>query len=105
MKRRKIIIAALLVALFLCGCRSDTIYVQIGNGGTNPPQTTAAPAPETTEIPGSTGEPQGELVWIPTNGGTKYHKESTCSSMQDPKQVTMEEAEKQGFTACKRCYK
>lgn len=93
------------MALVLGGCRSDTIYVQIGNGSTNPPQTTtAAVLPDITEIPGETLELQGELVWIPTKGGTKYHKESTCSSMQEPKQVTKMEAEKQGFTPCKRCY-
>ena len=91
--------------LLLGGCRSDTIYVQIGTGGANSPQTTAASTPpETTEIPVQTGELQGELVWIPTKGGTKYHKESTCSSMQDPKQVSKTDAEQQGFTPCKRCY-
>jgi len=100
------IIALAFAALLLGGCRSDTIYVQIGSSGTNPPATTTASSlpPETTGIPGQTGQPQGDLVWIPTNGGTKYHKESTCSSMQEPKQVTKEEAENQGFTPCKRCY-
>ncbi len=43
-------------------------------------------------------------VWIPTNGGTKYHKTSTCSKMIDPENVSVEEAERLGFTPCKRCY-
>ena len=45
-----------------------------------------------------------KMVWIPTNGGTKYHKKSTCSGMIDPQKVTQSEAEHQGFTPCGRCY-
>lgn len=52
----------------------------------------------------STGDTQGNLVWIPTNGGTKYHSKSSCSNMKDPMQVTREHAEANGFTPCKRCY-
>lgn len=44
------------------------------------------------------------LVWIPTNGGTKYHRKSTCSKMIDPIQVTKETAIANGFDACGRCY-
>ena len=44
------------------------------------------------------------MVWIPTNGGKKYHSNSGCSNMIDPIQVTKSEAEGQGFTPCKRCY-
>lgn len=46
-----------------------------------------------------------DMVWIPTKGGKKYHKNSDCSNMIDPQNVTKSEAENQGFTACKRCYK
>lgn len=46
----------------------------------------------------------GNLVWVPVNGGTKYHSNSSCSKMKDPKQVTKEHAEANGYTACKRCY-
>jgi len=45
------------------------------------------------------------MVWIPTNGGTKYHKKSDCSKMIDPEYVTLTEAKNRGFTACGRCYK
>ena len=45
------------------------------------------------------------MVWIPTNGGTKYHCKSNCSKMIDPEYVTIEEAKTRGFTACGRCYK
>lgn len=83
-------------------------------------------APESATAPGSAAEPESEpepepepepdaaaqtptqstaaMVWIPTNGGTKYHRRASCSSMIDPEQVTQEEAERRGFTACKRCY-
>jgi len=44
------------------------------------------------------------MVWIPTNGGTKYHTHAGCSNMEDPEQVTQSEAESRGFTPCKRCY-
>ncbi|MBE6622406.1 MAG: hypothetical protein E7630_05605 [Ruminococcaceae bacterium] len=43
------------------------------------------------------------MVWIPKTG-SKYHSNSTCSNMKSPKQVTLETAKKQGYTACKRCH-
>ena len=49
-------------------------------------------------------ETEGELVWIPTNGGTKYHSNQFCSSMIDPIQVSVETAVANGCDACKRCY-
>lgn len=49
-------------------------------------------------------EPQGDLVWIPTRGGKKYHSRSGCSGMKDPAQVTRDAAISQGFDACKKCY-
>ncbi len=42
-------------------------------------------------------------VWIPTNGGTKYHASSSCSNMKAPKKVTLEYAKSHGYTACKKC--
>lgn len=45
-----------------------------------------------------------EMVWIPTNGGEKYHRHSGCSKMKNPKQITKEEAIRQGFTPCGLCY-
>ena len=49
-------------------------------------------------------EEQAVMVWIPTHGGTKYHSKSTCSNMDDPEEVTLEEAKARGFTPCGRCY-
>lgn len=45
-----------------------------------------------------------EMVWIPTNGGKKYHSKSTCSQMIAPEYVTVSQAISQGFTACARCH-
>lgn len=42
-------------------------------------------------------------VWIPTNGGNKYHSRSGCSKMKNPKEISLEQAEKNGYTPCKRC--
>lgn len=44
------------------------------------------------------------MVWIPTNGGTKYHSKSSCSKMVDPSYVTKSEAIALGFGPCGRCY-
>lgn len=50
-------------------------------------------------------EESGEnLVWVPTNGGTKYHSRSGCSNMKAPRQVTEETAVANGYTPCKRCH-
>ena len=46
-----------------------------------------------------------ETVWIPTRGGKKYHRNSRCSNMIDPEQVTKTQAVNQGFGPCGRCYK
>lgn len=44
------------------------------------------------------------IVWVPINGGTKYHMKSTCSSMRGPQQVTLSEAKRLGFEPCGRCH-
>ena len=71
----------------------------------------ATPQPPTHES-GSAGvtipdnaETEGNLVWVPVNGGTKYHKNATCSKMKDPIQVTVETAVANGYGPCGRCYK
>lgn len=66
---------------------------------TQPTAETAAPATQTT-APAT----QAVMVWIPTNGGTKYHKNSTCSNMDNPTQVTIDNAVARGFSPCGRCY-
>lgn len=48
--------------------------------------------------------PGADYVWIPQHGGTKYHSTETCSNMDGPRQVTLQEAESLGFTRCSRCW-
>ena len=48
---------------------------------------------------------QEGMVWIPTKGGKKYHSNKSCSGMDSPDHVTKSQAEQQGFTPCKKCYK
>lgn len=79
------------------------------------PTPTATPTPEPTPTPTPTPEPtpeptpqpirQENMVWIPTNGGTKYHRKSSCSGMKDPQEVSQSSAEAMGFTPCKKCCK
>lgn len=64
----------------------------------------AAPSSQAASEPPAESEAQAVMVWIPTHGGTKYHRFSTCSGMDDPEQVTLEEAQARGFTPCGRCY-
>ena len=47
----------------------------------------------------------GTMVWITTNDGRKYHAKDSCSGMIDPVQVTVSEAQRQGYEPCRRCYK
>lgn len=50
----------------------------------------------------SSNADEGPLVWVPRSG-SKYHSKSNCSSMKNPRQVTLAEALSCGFTPCKRC--
>lgn len=78
-----------------------------------PPKTTPSPSVDGNSSSSSAGgsvtvpkkeDTQGNLVWVPTKGGKKYHSKSSCSSMDNPMQVTIEHAEANGYTPCKRCY-
>lgn len=77
------------------------------------PEATPIPTPVATPDPTPAVEAAAEtnsdtqnsvMVWIPTNGGTKYHSKASCSQMVNPQQVTLDEAVSMGFTPCKRCY-
>lgn len=43
-----------------------------------------------------------KYVWIPKSG-KKYHYKKSCSSMKNPKKVTIAYAKKMKYTACKKC--
>lgn len=65
------------------------------------PDIYSAPAVTVPEI----AEVSENMVWIPTNGGTKYHKKETCSKMQNPMNVSIEQAIMNGYEPCGKCYK
>lgn len=83
---------------------------------TNTPEHTQTPKPtQSAKNENSSGSGSGvtvpeedtsgsNLVWVPTNGGTKYHSYSGCSNMIDPIQVPKDTAERNGYTPCKRCH-
>ena len=48
-------------------------------------------------------EANQQMVWIPKSG-KKYHSNSRCSNMKNPSKVTIEEAKKQNYTPCSKCY-
>lgn len=60
--------------------------------------------PSTVEpLPSPVTKGNGNMVWVPQSG-SKYHRTSGCSGMKNPSQLTKAEAERQGYTPCKRCY-
>ena len=81
------LILCLCMLFCLCACTFED----------NPKNPNSVTATQKTEI-------SSELVWIPTNVGRKYHKNSYCSNMKNPIKVTKEEAIKNGFGPCKNCY-
>ena len=39
-----------------------------------------------------------------SQNGSKYHKNSSCSNMKHPEQISKKDAVSQGYTPCKKCY-
>lgn len=72
---------------------------------TQPPETKPQTAEDPKPVEDDYNSAAGNTVWIPTKGGKKYHTKSTCSGMNGPEEVTKAEAERRGFTPCKKCYK
>lgn len=91
---------------------NETIY---NNSGDETTKSDSAVTPQTdgnnketstssgTTVSGYDGTEEN-LVWIPTNGGRKYHTNPNCSNMIDPVQVTESTAISRGYTKCKKCY-
>ena len=75
---------------------------QGGNSGSNSGGSSGSSGPSVTVPDHSESGPN--LVWVPTKGGKKYHTGPGCSNMEDPMQVTVETAEANGYTPCKRCH-
>ena len=80
------------------------------NSTTKPDNSTFAPSGSTssnseTTAPNNTtnNDEKAKMVWV-SSSGTKYHSRSSCSNMNSPKQISLEDAKKQGYTACKKCH-
>lgn len=74
-----------------------------GNSGSSSGSGGGSRSPSTARVTEAPNK-DSSLVWIPTNGGTKYHSRSGCSGMKNPRQVSRSEAASLGFSACKKCY-
>lgn len=79
-----------------------TGYTPTGSSGSSAAESSSNSGSSVT-VP-THSETEGHLVWVPTNGGTKYHSRSSCSQMIDPIQVSIETAIANGYTACGRCH-
>ena len=75
------------------------------------PEPTAMPSPSPTPEPTAKPTPAAQTsssessakVWI-DDTAKRYHKSSTSCGMDNPYEVTVEEAERMGKTPCGRCY-
>lgn len=67
------------------------------------PAIAETPAPETQPIETPAPETQEQGVWV-CGTGKKYHRTSSCSNMNSPYQISLSEAQAQGYEPCKKCY-
>lgn len=72
---------------------------------TSSSSSTSSSKSTTPKAPTTAYKKVGIMVWIPTNGGKRYHSNSSCSGMISPRRVDLGEARYLGFTACGRCYR
>lgn len=52
-----------------------------------------------------TTQDNNTTVWVSKNSGKIYHFDKSCSGMNNPVQMTLEEAQGKGLRACKKCAK
>lgn len=81
------------------------ITINYATGDSSGPSSSTTTSPPSTEQNDSSNNPasNGTMVWIPKTG-SKYHSRSGCSNMKNPSQVTKQEAERQGYDPCKKCW-
>ena len=81
------------------------ITINYATGDSSGPSSSTTTSTPTTEQD-NTNDNQaasGDMVWIP-NSGSKYHSRSGCSNMKNPRQITKQEAENEGYEPCKKCW-
>lgn len=80
------------------------ITINYATGDSSGPSNESSSKPSTEQTPSNDNQTSnGTMVWIP-NSGSKYHSRSSCSNMKNPRQVTKQEAENQGYDPCKKCW-
>lgn len=52
---------------------------------------------------GSGAAAEQQAVWVSRYLGRRYHSTPDCSRVIDPVQITLEEAEREGYSRCSRC--
>jgi len=77
-------------------------YATGDSSGTSSSTTTSSPSTDQNDSNNNQAS-NGTMVWIPKTG-SKYHSRSGCSNMKNPSQVTKQEAERQGYDPCKKCW-
>ena len=81
----------------------DTITIATTAKETTTAKRTTTTRAVTTTTRKTTEKPIEAMVWIPASG-SKYHRNSSCSNMKNPSQVTKSRAIEMGYTPCKKCY-
>ena len=80
------------------------ITINYATGDSSGPSNESSSKPSTEQSPSNDNQAaSGDMVWIP-NSGSKYHSRSGCSNMKNPRQVTKQEAENEGYEPCKKCW-
>lgn len=107
-KTLKRIIAVLLALSCLSACSSNAAESYVPQGTSSPSyQYTSQEEPYSQTVSHNEAhnyESSTEMVWIPTNGGIRYHTRSYCSNMKAPEYVSIDTAIEKGFTPCGNCY-
>lgn len=94
-----LVIAALAFFVFLRCYESEGCPFWASSSGSDPNYTHSDNADDDIVV-----DSVSATVWIPQHGGKRYHRNSSCSGMKGPKEVTVDEAKSKGFTPCGRCY-
>ena len=80
------------------------ITINYATGDSSGPSNESSSKPSTEQTSSNDNQAaSGDMVWIP-NSGSKYHSRSGCSNMKNPRQVTKQEAENEGYEPCKKCW-
>ena len=69
------------------------------NDGLDSSQSASEPASA-----GETQAPATETVWVSRYLGWKYHSTPDCSRVIDPVEISLSQAEEEGYTRCSKCY-